>query len=458
MNFYHFVNILQSRKSIALMALILTVATATVVSLILPKQYIATTSVVIDQHSVDPVTGQALQVQLMPGYMATQVDIISSHKVARKVVDDLKLIENPSFKNSFEKSGSPIEIGDWIAQLLLESHLEIRPSRDSSLIDIDFTDTDPQFAATVANAFANAYIQTSIELRAQPAKLNAEWYDSQMRVLREKLEQAQSVISDYQQQHGIVVTDGHLDLENAKLAELSKQLLESQARANELKSRKELLTSTLKQGGSTESLLEVLNNPLIQTLKSELARAEANFAELSKRLDINHPKYQQAKAEVNSLQNKVRTEINMVLNSINSGVTASDQHDQIIANELAEQKNKVLELKKQHDSIAVYQREVENAQRAYDAVMQHAVQSHMESEISQTNISILNPAQRPIHPAKPKVKLNILLSILLGALLGIGSAFVAELLDRRVRSSSDLSNVLGIPVFAVVSKSSNNLQ
>jgi polysaccharide biosynthesis transport protein len=451
MNFYQFINILRSRKSIALAALIMTVITATVISLLLPKQYVATTSVVIDQHSLDPVTGRPLQVQLMPGYMATQVDIISSHKVARKVVDALKLVEDATLKNNFEKSGNPIDIEDWIANLLSESYLEIRPSRDSSLIHIDFTDIDPQFAANAANAFANAYIQTSIELRAQPARLNAEWYDSQMRVLREKLEQSQSVLSTYQQQHGIVVTDDHLDLENARLVELSKQLIEGQARTSELNSRKDLLTATLKQGGSTESLQEVLNNTLIQSLKAESAKAEANFAELSKRLDVNHPQYKQAKAEVNSLQHKIQTEINMVLNSINSGVTASIQHDHIIANAVAEQKNKVLELKKHHDPIAVYQREVENAQRAYDTVMQHAVQSHMESEISQTNISILNPAQRPLKPAKPKVKLNILLSILLGSLLAIGSALVAELMDRRVRSTFDISETVGIPVFAVVS-------
>ena len=263
MNFHQFINILWSHKWIVLSALMMTVITTLVVSLLLPKQYVATTSIVVDQRSVDPVTGLTLPVQLLPGYIATQVDVIASHNVARKVVEKLKnsMRETPKMQEDFAKAESIGDIRDWIADLLLKK-LEIRPSRESSVMQVDFTSTDPQIAAIIANAFADAYIQTSIELQAQPAKLSADWFDSQMATLRDHLEHAQSVLSTYQQQHGIVATDDRLDLENARLADLSKQLVESQARTSELQSRKDLLTSTVKQGRSLESLQEVLSNPV----------------------------------------------------------------------------------------------------------------------------------------------------------------------------------------------------
>lgn len=451
MNFQQFIYILWSRKSIVLSALIMTVITTLVVSLLLPKQYLATTSIVVDQRSVDRVTGLTLPVQLLPGYIATQVDVISSHKVARKVVDKLKLNENPQMQESFAKAEGIGDIRDWVADLLLKKNLEVRPSHESSVMQVDFTFEDPQLAAIIVNTFADTYIQTSTELQVQPAKMSADWFDSQMATLRERLEHAQSVLSTYQQEHGIVATNDRLDLEDARLAELSKQLVESQARTSELQSRKDLLMSTAKKGSSFESLQEVLSNPLIQSLKTELARVEADFAELSKRVDINHPQYKQAKAEVNNLQQKIHSEINMVLSSIASGVASSMQRDKIVADALAEQKTKVLELKKQHDEIMVFNREVEHAQRVYDAAMQRAVQSRMESEISQTNIAVLNYALPPQKPAKPKVLLNVILSIFLGGMLGVGSALLAELMDRRVRSAFDISEVLAVPVFAVVS-------
>ena len=127
MSFYQFINILWSRKWIALSALMMTVITTLVVSLLLPKQYIATTSIMVDQRSVDPVTGLTLPVQLLPGYIATQVDVIASHNVARKVVKKLELSENPQMQKDFPKmqkdfakAGSIGDIRDWAADLLLK--------------------------------------------------------------------------------------------------------------------------------------------------------------------------------------------------------------------------------------------------------------------------------------------------------------------------------------------------
>jgi chain length determinant protein EpsF len=454
MNFHQFISILWSRKSIVLLALMMTVITALMASLLLPKQYIATTSIMVEQRSVNPVTGQTLPAQLLPSYIATQVDVITSHNVARRVVDKLKLSENEQMQKDFASAQGLGDISDWIADSLLKK-LEVKPSRESSLIQVDFTFITPLLAAQIANAFADAYIQTGIELHSQPAKLSAEWFESQMATLRERLERAQSVLSTYQQQHGIIATDNHLDLESVRLSELSRQLVESQALTNDLQSRKDLLTSTVKKGDSTESLQEILSNPLIQSLKTELARAEADFAELSKRVDINHPQYKQAKAEVSSLQQKIQSETRMLLNSITSGVVSSIQRDKIRADAVAEQKAKVLELKKQQDEIAVFQREAENAQRAYDAVMQRAVQSRMESEMNQTSISVLNPALVPQKHAKPNLRLNMILSVFLGSLLGVGAALLAELMDRRVRSAFDVSDLLAIPVFAVISASAS---
>ncbi len=449
MNFHQFINILLSHRRVVLSVLMMTVLTTLGISLWLPKQYVATTSIVVDQRSVDPVTGLTLPVQLLPGYIATQVDVISSHNVARKVVDKLKLSEDSKTQADFAKAKSLGDIRDWVATSLLKK-LEVKPSHESSVMQVDFTFTDPHLAANIANAFADAYIQTSIELQAQPAKLSADWFDSQMASLREKLEHAQSVLSTYQQQHGIVSTEDRIDLENSRLSELSRQLVENQARTSELQSRKDFLTATLKQGGSSESLQEVLTSPVIQSLKAELAKAEAKFAELSKRIDINHPQYKQAKAEVDSLKQRVQSEVKMVLNSIAGGVASSNQRDKIIANALAEQKAKVLDLKKQHDEIRVLNREVENSQRIYDAALQRAVQSRMESEMRQTNTAVLNPAVPPQKPAKPKVLINMILSVFLGSILGMGSALATELMDRRVRSAFDVSE-LAIPVFAVIS-------
>ena len=454
MNFHQFIYILWFRKRIIIWVSALTVITVFVLTLMSPKVYTAETSLVVDQHSINSVTGTSLPLQLLTGYLATQVDIIGSHNVARKVVEKLNLTDDPETQKNFAKdkakSDALGDIRDWKANLLIKK-LDITPSHDSSVIQIAFKGGNPESAAEIANAFATAYIQTSIELRAQAAKLIADWFEKQMVLLRERLEHAQLVLSSYQQKYGIVTIKDRIDLENAHLTDLSGQLMNSMARTNELQSRKDFLATTIKQGGSLESFQEVLKSTTIGLLKSELATAEANFVKLSKWADINHPQYQQLKAQVNSLQQRIKSEIQIEVNSIDSNLSSSQQLDKIIATALAEQKAKVLELKKQNDEIAVFQREVENAQRAYDAAMQRGVETRMESEMSQTDISILNPAIPPRKASNPKMRLNMILSIFLGGILGAGSAILVELLDRRVRSAIDILEVLDLPVFALIS-------
>ena len=454
MNFHQFIYILWFRKRIIIWVSALTVITVFVLTLMSPKVYTAETSLVVDQHSINSVTGTSLPLQLLTGYLATQVDIIGSHNVARKVVEKLNLTDDPETQKNFAKdkakSDALGDIRDWKANLLIKK-LDITPSHDSSVIQIAFKGGNPESAAEIANAFATAYIQTSIELRAQAAKLIADWFEKQMVLLRERLEHAQLVLSSYQQKYGIVTIKDRIDLENAHLTDLSGQLMNSMARTNELQSRKDFLATTIKQGGSLESFQEVLKSTTIGLLKSELATAEANFVKLSKWADINHPQYQQLKAQVNSLQQRIKSEIQIEVNSIDSNLSSSQQLDKIITTALAEQKAKVLELKKQNDEIAVFQREVENAQRAYDAAMQRGVETRMESEMSQTDISILNLAIPPTKASNPKIRLNMILSIFLGGILGAGSAILVELLDRRVRSAIDILEVLDLPVFALIS-------
>jgi succinoglycan biosynthesis transport protein ExoP len=448
MNLQQFLNILWSRKWFAILSFLLTVTTTVVVSLLLPKEYDATTSLVINHRSTDPVTGLNTS-QLDPGYMATQADVIASHNVALKVVDKLGMAQNLTLKEDYKRSEAQSDIRDWVADIVLKN-LDVLPSKESSVMQVSYSSVDPQFSAVVANAFAEAYIQTTVELRTQPAKQNAVWFDEQMALFREQLEKAQNTLSVYQQEHGIVVIDERLDLENSRLTDLAHQVAESQAKTYELQSRMHQFKEGLSHGQATESMEEVLSNSLVQGLKSDLARAEGKFADTSVRYSKKHPKYLEAQAEVTNLRNKIRHEISVVLSAIKSNNESSKQRDQSLVSALAEQKTRVLELKQQRDQVAVLNREVENAQRAYDNAMQRSVQTRMEGDSSQTNIAILNPAIPPTKPAKPKVMLNILLSIFLGSMLGVGIALLAELVDRRLRSPLDIIEILELPVLGVM--------
>lgn len=449
MNFSQVILILLARKRVIFLTLLVTVSTTTLVSLLLPKTYTANAAVLVDFKGVDPITGLVLPAQLLPGYMATQVDIITSHNVALKVVDRLKLTEIPlvieQFNDATEGLGS---IRDWLADALLEN-LEVTPSRESSVINVEYSGTDPQFAAELANAFVWAYIQTNLELKVEPARNQVAWFEEQLKGLQSAVEDAQKKLSDYQQQTGITALDERLDVENARLAELSSQLVAAQAQTYDSVTRERQITAASAKGKLGE-LPEILSNSLIQSLKGELARAEGKLAEASERVDKNHPQYQSAQAEVQNLRQKIAAEIQTARGSIVSVATQARQREDELKRALAEQKAHVLELKRHRDQIALLTRGVETAQRAFDNASLRGDQLRLESQRNQTEVAVLNPAVPPIKHSKPRLILNIALSIFMGTLLGVGFGFLMEMLDRRIRSDDDVVEGLGLPVLAAI--------
>ncbi|MRX10979.1 chain length determinant protein EpsF [Pseudoduganella sp. FT25W] len=444
MDFAQFFLILRARQRVLWITLATVVALTVAVSLLLPKTYKATSSVLLNFKGVDPVTGLTLPGQLLPGYMATQNDIITSKNVALRVVDSLKLAQSPAVVEQFnDATGGKGTVRDWLAELLLKK-LEIVPSKESSVIEISFKGADPQFVAAVANAFADEYQKISIQLKVEPMKKASEYFSAQTKQLRDDLEAAQARLSKYQQEHGIVSVDNRLDVESARLADLSTQLVVAQGQAMEATSRQQMAKT-----GDAESP-DVANSMLIQNLKVNLGLAESKFADISQRLAPNHPQYISSKAEVEKLRADLRAQTTLTSNSVSNNAQIMSQREGAVRAAMGAQKAKVLELNRTRDEMNVLMKDVESAQHAFDAVSQRFAQTKVEGSSEQSDISVLNPATPPTEASNPKVVLNVLLAVFFGTLLGLGLSLLAEFMNRRVRSERDLADALNIPVLGTM--------
>jgi polysaccharide biosynthesis transport protein len=445
-------SILRARRWLVFGVLIATVAAGIAISVLLPPRYVATVSLVVDTKSTDPVTGALMPVQLLPTYVATQVDVIASHNVALKVVDRLKLAQLLEVREQFQMStGGAGSVRDWLADQLLRQ-IDVRPSRESSVININYAATNPLSAAQLANAFADAYIQASLELKVDPARRQTGWFEGQVSELRAALEKSQERLSAYQRESGILGAEAdRLDVENARLAELSSQLVAVQRTMYEAETRQKQMRSTAGRDRIDE-LPDVMSNGLVQSLKAEQIRAEGRLADIGSRYDKNHPQYQSAAAELEALKSKLAMELNTAKGSIVQTAQIARRQVNEIEQSLERQKARVLELSQQRDNLAVLTREVESARTAYDAALQRHTHVRLESRLDQTDIAVLNPAIPPLVPVFPKIPLNLMLSVFVGAMLGIGAALLLELMNRRIRSRDDLAYAADIPVLAEIAR------
>jgi len=424
------------------------IAFAVLITLIIPVAYRATASVVVEGRP-DPITGAVVPGELQATNLTTQIEIISSPRVAAKVVDSLRLDQNPQMVEKYrEATDGQGSMHDWIVSLL-QSKLTVEPSHQSNVINIMFSAPDPNFAAIVANAFAAAYMQTDFELNMDPSGRESGWFDKQLVELKGNLKGAQERLSKYQQQHNVVGNDDRLDVENGKLVELTNQLVLAQAAMSDAQTRQHQMSQALKKG-QLEQLPDILGNSLLQSMKADMVRAEGHLSEAAQKYGKNHPQYRSAVAELQTLRAKYEAEIKTATGAIEQGAQISVQRVADLRGQVDQQKKRILSFKQDRDTVTVLQRDVDNAQHAYEVLTGRATEVRLQSQLNQSKAAILDTARPPMAPYRPKPVLNLALALVFGTLLAAALCSAAEVKDPRLRDVDGLTEVVGLPILGRV--------
>src|SRR2546430_3292238 len=409
MNLRQFLRALRARRRLFVVALASVVLVATLASLVMPKSYRATVSVLVDTKDEQSLS-EALRPLVLPqerlSYLQTQVDILTSPRVARQVVQALRLTENRAALRALGvRLRNDRRDEDRLVEAVLH-HFKAETTQ-SSVIQASFTCADARVAATIANAFGNAYVDTMLELRVAPTRKAATWFEEQLKGLRANLEEAQAKLD----------AQTKLDAE-AKLAQ------------------------------NPDRLPEVMDNAFIQQLKADVLHGEAKLQELATQYGVNHPVYRRQVSENQSLRAKLQAEIRKVAAGAAraEGPASAEPRSHGRDSPWPSAGNPRTQPLEQ-----VLTRNVESAERAYDTAMQRYVVSQVESRASQANVAVLNPAVPPLAAYRPNIVLNLALALVSGIALGGILVVLLEMQDRRVRSAEDLLSVSPVPLLAVLS-------
>ncbi|MBT9608963.1 MAG: chain length determinant protein EpsF [Aquabacterium sp.] len=442
-----FFRIVRARWMLFASVLVALVTLVVGVSVMLPKKYTSTATVMADTRP-DPVSSMAAAGAYGGGnFLTTQIDIIKTPRVSTNVVTRLGIDKLPDMREKWQQAtkgrGNYLA---WLAEFVGRG-LDVKPSRESNVIEISYEGIDPQFAATMANAFARAYIDATVSMRVDPARQYAEFFEERAKLARQKFEVAQEKLATAKREKGIVVTDERIDYENARLNEIASQITVIRAARTDTSSRnREVRTNP-------EHVADVLNNAVIASLKADVATLEAKVRELSETYGSAHPVLQQTEANLDSKRRKLRDEIAKVSASLKVNDDINGSRESQLAAAFETQRKRVLELAQQRNELQVLEREVEMAQRTYELVQARATQSSLEGNSSQSTVYLLSEATESDHHSSPRVTLNAIIATGLGILLGLIAVMLVELFDRRVRGPFDLIQITDMPVLGVLPNS-----
>ncbi len=424
-------------------------------------------------------------------YYQTQYKIIESRAVARDVLrrlsptDREKLFPKPEdgVISNFKQT-----VQSWIASIrsllkttedegagqitaegseenervsALIGRIKVNPIRNSRLLDVGFEAEDPVLAAKVVNTIADAYIDQNLETKLAAVQNAVKWLHNRIEEERDKVEKAEHSLLRYKERHGII-TDFTSDVEKItaqKLAEMNTQVVEAESKRVEAETRYRQATALASSPDMLGSIPEVLDNELIQNIKSMEVELYKRMSELSKKYGRKHPRMLAIESEIKTLQERKTQEVDRVVSSLRNEYRVALAREESLKAALAKQKKESLDLNQKAIQYGVLQREAESARHMYDLLIKRFKETTLTEDMKTGNIRVIDSAEVSKHPVKPRRQRNILLAIIVGLLTGTGLAFFFEYLDNTIKIPEDVKRHLRIPylgpvpVFETASKS-----
>ncbi|MHB8809917.1 MAG: GumC family protein [Desulfobulbaceae bacterium] len=426
-----------------------------------------------------------------PEFLPTQTEIIKSKKVALKVVENLQLdvkyrnhFLNPlqseqspvaTFKNALTgfltglfapEERQPAGIGggegpeeidekNLIADIIKEN-IEVKPVKETRVVNILYTDTDPEVARMITDALVQAYIEENLEIKLSGTKQSLKWMTSKAEEERKKLEEAEGKLQQYMREHNLVTLEDRLAVYPEKLSQFSTDLSSAQAKRKELESLLGQIKSLQDSPQALESTSFFSENATLQSLRDQVLKADQRIKELSQKFGPKHPSMIKAHDDRDVLMKEKNQEIQRIIESIHKSYELAKSQEDNLRELLNSTKEELLSVNERFIQYTIMKREVESSRALYEALTSSLKQASVTEESQNINIWVMHDASLPQSPSNQKPRRSLLIGLILGLAAGIGIALLVEYLDNTVKSPADLENRYGLTVLGTVLQTRKN--
>lgn len=463
----------RSRFILGLIAAVMLVVAGAV--WLMTPQYEASATLLINPeapHLMDASTLlQQMQNQDESDYNKTQFALLQSDQVIARVITDLKLQTNPEFMTQPGRAGEaahliaglryyfglstrnmvvPSRLG--VSQRAIDfyrSRLRIAPVSETRLVTVNFRSPDRDLAADVVNAHVRDYLSLSQELQEQSGDAARAFLEKELSDLKVKVEQSEAALNDYRSRMGILsfgVEDrARYQVAEQRMSVLSKELEDAQNQQVRDQAEMELVRS-----GDYNSLPEVVDNPMIESLKPQVDMLEAQYAQLSAKYTDDYPELIEVKSRLRTAEARVAAETDAIARSIQRNYAAATTRREALSHIIDQERKADFALNSASLQDAILAREVDTNRQMYKDVLKRMQEISVNGGAPVSNVSIVESAIPPPLPSSPKKVEASVIGGLLAAIVGISLAFMFEQFDDRLKSGDDIEQYLHLPQLGTV--------
>jgi succinoglycan biosynthesis transport protein ExoP len=413
---------------------------------------------IVDTQSIEPQEGSGATDE----FFQTQYGLLKSRALAVNVIDRLGLGTGDTFFKAMRirvpKSGAGSSAADYRRKAvdILQKRLGVSPVRGSRLVKVSFDSPDPALAARIANTTAEEFIASNLNRRYESSDYARQFLETKLAEVKTKLEASEHQAADYATREKIInvapttedsKANASQSLEVTSLVSLNNSL--STARGERIKAEQRWRQSLT---ASPDSLPEVLQNLTIQNLVQTRAKLQGEYQEKRK---IFKPDFQDMvalQAQITELDNQIQHEVHSIQNSLEINYTVALNQEKAFEAQVHKLQGNTLDMDQRTIQYGILQREADTNRTLYDGLLQRYKEIGVAGGISTNNVSIVDRAEVPVKPSKPRPALNLILAAVVGVGLGVVLAFALELLDESIAMPEDIEAKLGLPLLGSVPK------
>ncbi len=316
---------------------------------------------------------------------------------------------------------------------------------NTRLLDVTYESTDPALAARIVNAHINNFIEQNFRSKFEAATQASNWLTGQLNEMKIKVENAEDARLAYERENQIWTIDEKNDISTQKLADLNKQLTDAQAdRIN-----KEAVYQ-LAQSGNYDSIAAVRESQVIQDILKQQTTLTSQYADAVNQYGPKYPKVLRIQAQIKDLDQLITREKMNIGNQVEADYRGARQRELLLQQALDQQKAQTNATAEKLVQYNILNREAEANKQLYDGMLQKLKEAGISAGLRSSNIRIVDPALIPTGPSRPNKTRNVMLSILVGLIGGIGLALLREYLDNTVKTPDDIETLARLPSLAVV--------
>lgn len=377
----------------------------------------------------------------------TQVKILESAAIVKNVADRLTGDDLRRFMEPYEKGDSTDPI---LPTSIIYQNRKVVPLRLSLILQVSYEHPDPVIAAKIANLFIDEFITYNARMRIDESMKAVEDLHARADDQRKKVDELSTKLQNYRERNNLVSLDQRKDIVTEKLKALNLHLTDASSRRRNAEIRWQQVQERRRNGEDMTELPFIASQPLIGTLKQQLAAQKINLSQLSERYRAKHPRMIEAQQSLTQTQRELAAAVDSAAAAIESEYQNAVKNEQEARGALAKQEAESLDLDRYAVEYSNLEREFKINEQILENILERARETSMTSTIETQNARIVDRAVPSTKPSSPKVLLNLALGFVGGIGMGLAFAFFVAFIDDRVKSSFDIEGVVGLPLLGIV--------